>query len=219
MPAEPARRSLRAYRCGDLGVEAATTRVRPQARRQPSKQPPRSAALRQGDLDGLCGVYAIINALCWLCPAIDKSIAARLFQRLLKAISPRSPKSALRSVTDGLSFFGLARLLRIAIAFIDEALGLRIGAQPLVTGKQNQSLTLAQLWRQFGSHFDDGGVAIIGLGGFYGHWTVAVGVTPRQLEVFDSGGLKRIRRRRCTTGHAVTRISINPVQVILLAAS
>ena len=38
----------------------------------------------QGDLDGLCGLYAIINALCALCPEIDEDIALGMFGHLAR---------------------------------------------------------------------------------------------------------------------------------------
>ena len=37
---------------------------------------------RQGDLDGLCGIYAIINAVSFLCPEMDRETARDLFRVL-----------------------------------------------------------------------------------------------------------------------------------------
>ena len=43
--------------------------------------------LRQGDLDGLCGVYAILNALQWLLPkARDTDYLTKLFDKIIGAI-------------------------------------------------------------------------------------------------------------------------------------
>lgn len=43
----------------------------------------------QGDLDGLCGLYAIINALCALCPEIDEELATTLFRHLARHMEGR----------------------------------------------------------------------------------------------------------------------------------
>jgi hypothetical protein len=43
--------------------------------------------LRQGDLDALCGVYAILNALQWLLPkAKDTDYLTNLFDKIIGAI-------------------------------------------------------------------------------------------------------------------------------------
>jgi len=43
---------------------------------------PHLKPLRQGDLDGLCGVYAILNALQWLLPkARDTDYLTKLFDK------------------------------------------------------------------------------------------------------------------------------------------
>ena len=43
--------------------------------------------LRQGDLDGLCGVYAILNALQWLLPkALDTDYLTKLFDKTIGKI-------------------------------------------------------------------------------------------------------------------------------------
>ena len=43
--------------------------------------------LRQGDLDGLCGVYAVLNALQWLVPAAQNYYAlAKLFNKMMGSI-------------------------------------------------------------------------------------------------------------------------------------
>ncbi|MGP0009991.1 MAG: hypothetical protein ACLPIG_14985, partial [Methylocella sp.] len=43
--------------------------------------------LRQGDLDGLCGVYAILNALQWLLPKVrDTDYLTKLFDKTIGKI-------------------------------------------------------------------------------------------------------------------------------------
>jgi hypothetical protein len=43
--------------------------------------------LRQGDLDGLCGVYAVLNALQWLVPEAQNSeFLTKVFDRMMGSI-------------------------------------------------------------------------------------------------------------------------------------
>ena len=41
---------------------------------------------RQGDLDGLCGVYSAVNAVRALCPEVDDDAAGCIFEALLLAL-------------------------------------------------------------------------------------------------------------------------------------
>ena len=40
---------------------------------------------RQGQLDGLCGIYALVNALRLLCPRLDEEACEAVFCALIKA--------------------------------------------------------------------------------------------------------------------------------------
>ena len=58
-------------------VGAASARLLRKARDEP---------LMQGDLDGLCGVYAIINAVRHLCPEVGTRDCTRLFNLMLRSL-------------------------------------------------------------------------------------------------------------------------------------
>ena len=47
-------------------------------------------AYRQGDLDGLCGVYSVVNALQAVAPELDAKLSARLFRNLVRCLRGRS---------------------------------------------------------------------------------------------------------------------------------
>src|SRR4051794_9746130 len=57
---------------------------------------------RQGRLDGLCGLYALVNALRLLCPRLDEDACERVFCALVKART-RQTTSPLAVIADGLS--------------------------------------------------------------------------------------------------------------------
>src|SRR5215204_6001316 len=65
---------------------------------------------RQGRLDGLCGVYSLINALRLLCPRLDEDACERVFFALIRARA-RQAASPLTVVSGGLSRRELLRLI------------------------------------------------------------------------------------------------------------
>ena len=67
---------------------------------------------RQGQLDGLCGVYALINALRLLCPRLDEDACERAFCALIQARA-RQAASPLTVIHAGLSWRELLRLIGV----------------------------------------------------------------------------------------------------------
>ena len=65
---------------------------------------------RQGRLDGLCGVYALINALRLLCPRLDEDACERAFCALIRARA-RQTSSPLAVISGGLSRRELLKLI------------------------------------------------------------------------------------------------------------
>ena len=65
---------------------------------------------RQGRLDGLCGVYALVNALRLLCPRLDEDTCEQVFSVLVKART-RQTASPLAVISAGLSRRELLQLL------------------------------------------------------------------------------------------------------------
>src|SRR4051812_10594314 len=67
---------------------------------------------RQGRLDGLCGVYALINALRLLCPRLDEDACERVFCALIQARA-RQIACPLTVISGGLSRRELLRLIGV----------------------------------------------------------------------------------------------------------
>ena len=80
----------------------------------------------QGDLDGLCGLYAIINALCALCPEIDEDIASGLFGHLARHIQLQRLKEPMPIIAYGIGSTSLRLLLERALRFVRKNLGIEI---------------------------------------------------------------------------------------------
>ena len=72
--------------------------------------PCRLKPYRQGRLDGLCGVYALINALRLLCPRLNEDACERAFCALIRARA-RQAASPLAVISGGVSRRKLLRLI------------------------------------------------------------------------------------------------------------
>ena len=179
-------------------------------RRRPAKRP-----YRQGDLDGLCGVYSIVNAVRALCPELDQEGAEWLFAHLLQSLS-NADVDLSSAVTGGIGRADLGRLVRAAIAYIADELEIRLTVKRLPKALRLTS-NLAALWQAFEASLSPECVAIIGIAGIHSHWTIAAQITPKQVKLYDSGRIAVLRRGHCTVGKTVNRHGIPPKHVFLIA--
>src|SRR3954454_20855926 len=97
---------------------------------------------RQGRLDGLCGLYALINALRLLCPRLDEETCEAVFYALIKART-RQTASPLAVIADGLSRRELLKLIDPCRRFLRKELGIRL----TVTRLKVSEPTLGGLWQ------------------------------------------------------------------------
>src|SRR3954469_12890941 len=123
---------------------------------------------RQGQLDGLCGVYALINALRLLCPRLDEDACERVFCALIRARTRRIA-SPLAVISHGLSRRELVQLIDPWRRFVRKQLGIRLTVKRLKVSDP----TLGGIWRGLCRVLDGKSVVIIGLDGAERHWTVA----------------------------------------------
>src|SRR3954469_9984368 len=164
---------------------------------------------RQGRLDGLCGLYALVNALRLLCPRLDEDDCERVFRALIRARA-RQTASPLAVIADGLSRRELLQLIGPWRRFAARELGVRLTVEQLkVSGP-----SLRGIWCSLCEALDGQSVAIIGLDGAERHWTVAYAATERTLRVADSSGLRVIYRSQCTVGRTRARYQLRPAEVL-----
>src|SRR4051812_31529052 len=128
----------------------------------------------QGDLDGLCGLYAIINALSALCPEIDKDIALGMFGHLARHMQGRL-KEPMPVIAYGIGPTSFRLLLERAIRYLHKTMGIEIEVTGFATGKRN--LELRKLWRLLAQQLDGEQIAILSIRGAQQHWTVAYAAT------------------------------------------
>ena len=178
-------------------------------RHRPGRRP-----YQQGDLDGLCGVYSIVNAVRALCPELDHEGAEWLFAHLMQSLSEAGVDLSI-AVVSGIGRVELGRLIGAAIAYITEELEIELTVKRLPKALRLSS-NLGELWQAFEASLSPDCVAIIGIAGIHSHWTIAAQITPKQVRLYDSGRIAVLRRGLCTVGKAVKRHGIPPKHVFLI---
>jgi hypothetical protein len=174
--------------------------------------PRRRRPLRQGDLDGLCGIYSVVNALRYLL-RLNKKQSQELFKRLVAALVQHSPHPH-RLLVEGILFKRLKQLAAAAQHFrlADRDLSFQVRVLRLRRGEQS----LSHLWAALDQEVGPACVAIIGITGADDHWCVVYRVTPKTLRLLDSAGRSCIRRSRCTIRTARTRYCLELSEILLI---
>lgn len=177
--------------------------------------------LRQGDLDGLCGLYALVNAAVYLAARVGKRLsrkdrldlfkrlAIRLFEHLDTRRRRRKGNGAgsppIGFLWAGTSIKELPPMLDELQSFVEEKVGVNlVRFQPLL--RNHRPKTLDQFWirlREYLEQYEGRAVAIVGYnwkmdGREEGHWTCVKAMTDRQMVRVDSVGGKVLRRSRVT---------------------
>ena len=168
-------------------------------------------AYRQGDLDGLCGVYAVVNALRSV-EGLTEAECRAVFRKLVRALGqgprPHEPRLWGMGSRRLKHLVATARRCRLP----DRELAFR--ARPLrLRGKER---TLSGLWTALEDELGPTCVALVGITGVTDHWCVVYRVTPKTLWLLDSAGLTRIHRSRCTVGPSHVRYSLVLGQILLI---
>jgi len=187
MSAASAKRSKNSSPC------AHATSSRPRYR--PSRSGKQLSPLQQGALDGLCSIYAIINALRLLHPhTITPTFTRALLETLFETLSDRLGPS--ESLCRGAELDDLHALLRKAQRTLRIETDFRIEVSKVRLPRERRRLDV--LWSLLRGRIGDGAVAIIGLAGFHAHWTVGYRMTAKSIRLFDSDGLHRLARKHCS---------------------
>jgi hypothetical protein len=160
--------------------------------------------LQQGDLDGLCGAYALVNAVTRLLHTrgFHRDDANRLFQLLCRALHRRQRMP--QAVWRGTHIDDIDGMLRTVRRFVRANFAVNlVVSRPFsrdVPRKKNKFFRV--LSHEFNS-IDEKRVAVIGLDRPGFHWTIATEVTARSFRLYDSGRSKRLRYGDCTLGETM----------------
>ena len=168
----------------------------------------------QGEMDGLCGVYALVNAIISLAgQRLSEKDGTDLFKELIRSIYRRNnrkrkekPITPIEFIWDGASTRDISYMLKETMKFL---------------GSKSSPNNVDQYWKRLEEAFNDSGgqkkcVAIIDYNWQIdsnkeeGHWTCVTKVTENILFLHDSimspgAKLKKIYRSRCTLGNPTSR--------------
>lgn len=144
--------------------------------------------LKQGELDGLCGVYSIINAAKYLFPK-DKIDLEDLFAFILTKIDERNNPKLLTVILNGMSKKTLITLyndvLREYIFHIDKDLDMVADKKKL---ESSQIVTAVKEMKEFFDRSKEDKIRriiIVGIDGRINHWTCIIGIKDNQIEIYD----------------------------------
>ncbi|WP_114189015.1 hypothetical protein [Microvirga aerophila] len=172
----------------------------------------RRRAYRQGDLDGLCGVYAIVNALRHVLRLRDEQ-CQKLFGKLIKALE-QDCDHLHHPLLRGMYFAQLKRLMVFAGQRRIQGQKLKFEARTLRLTRDQR--TLPSLWTALNQEVGPACVAIVGITGATDHWCVVYRVTPKTLWLLDSDGWTYMRRSRCTVRSSRTRYCLEVGEILLI---
>lgn len=169
------------------------------------------APFTQGDLDSLCGVYCVMNAVRFLFPELGREKSIGLFQVLSESLTTNRV-TAHETVGLGIEISTVQALVEAACAYLQEVLETPIIAATLASKIRR----FDDLWAALGEGVGDNQVAIIGLSGRHDHWTVAYRMTARTIRLFDSDAMKVLQRARCSLRDPRVPYQIDPDEIILI---
>ena len=157
--------------------------------------------LQQGDLDGLCGAYALVNAVTRLLhnKGFDRDHANRLFQRLCNTLHRRQRMP--QAVWRGTHIDDIDGMLRTVRRFVRANFTVNlVVTRPFDHGVPRKKDTFFRVLSKSFNSIDERRVAVIGLDRPGFHWTIDTEVTGRSFRLYDSGRSKRLRYGDCTLG-------------------
>jgi hypothetical protein len=165
----------------------------------------------QGSLDGLCGIYAVINAYRLLFgDQFGPERAAKLFKKMAKS----SPLA----VFDGLGYHELLDVIATANRAVPAAMRLEVRTHVFkkpVNGAAWRINTFVNRLREEVNEQNQ--VAILGLEKAHEHWTLVHRLTPATLKLSDSDSISHLRLRNLgVTQNTRKDFRVVPSQTILL---
>jgi hypothetical protein len=191
--------------------------------------PGRPWPLVQGELDGLCGLYSIINSLIWGLYSLQiaghrprqqsRALGEREIEALfLLLITRLNRRHGISPVVAGIYSLELARLLRHSATWLSAKRDLQLTfVRPFY---RRRRVTMGQACQALSNHLAGvGTAAIIGLEWPWRHWTVVIGVTATRLALLDSSGDPYLTLRRRPRNSERQRRLLRPGEIFLLKLS
>ncbi len=149
--------------------------------------------LQQGQLDGLCGVYAVLNAVNYLHGPLRQARLKQLFEQFLRQLATK------RCVIERIIRYGtigqdISGLLQLANQHYTVERRKPFHLQP--------TIEFEGFWvqcQQFLRHPHT--IILIAIGGTHEHWTLVYRMTANTLYLYDSCQLKTLAKKHCQMAH------------------
>jgi len=158
------------------------------------------APYRQGQLDGLCGLYAIINAIRLATRNRTDEFGHEVWRELLLALLGEAENvvGTATAVVHGIGTKPLYELAKRAARHLASEHGVAVTVSRSRGPKHSfygLIAHLAELTKQPAS------AVVLELSGDVRHWTVLRRVGKHSLELFDSSGMERVKLASCRLKH------------------
>ena len=157
---------------------------------------------RQGSLDGLCGLYAVINALELAGVPSRRSLQTELFIQLAYGLGAGALLSAMH---EGLETYDLVRAAAVAFRWLSDNHGIALEAYQPFEGRRFRSVrTYRAALTKLVEHPETAVIISFKKPGF-AHWSVAQEIDEHQIRLRDSGGMRALRLADFTLEHGPYR--------------
>ena len=173
-----------------------------------------SKPFTQGEFDGLCGLYSIVNAFKLLFPRkkLDD------FEELAKELALSIPQNEFRSVfIDGMDFRRLEILVQRAVKFAKNKWNgdVEFQTNKFIANRKDV------FFKEMNSYFRGEGstkyrrAVILGLSGRMEHWTTAEDATENTMFIFDKG-FKQVNKGQAIVGEYASKFELDSKEVIMV---
>ncbi|MDR7117397.1 hypothetical protein [Caulobacter sp. BE254] len=175
---------------------------------------------RQGALDSLCGVYAVINSTKAMADRrgvrISRTRCRDLFIELCVVLADGGRLAD--AITQGTGIRTFQQMVRAAHEWTAENYGLRLKS---VRAFNTQPAGLADYWTRVQAHAEtfEAGSVLLGMVGRYDHWSCIRSISERRISLVDSDGIQHLNRDRCTVAAPSGRrqLILCPTQTLLVS--
>ena len=151
--------------------------------------------LGQGDLDSLCGLYALVNAIRWLRHGQEPALSSLdLFAMVVREVDKVADTANV--LLDGIDPHQLWPVVRAVLRQLQKQHGIAIDAsrpffrRPRLTAREMAAAIAADSHSNSAAH-------VVVFWGELNHWTVVHRAMAGHFELFDSCGTRRLRVDQC----------------------
>ncbi|MBA7570973.1 hypothetical protein ES708_12729 [subsurface metagenome] len=146
----------------------------------------------QGELDGLCGIYSVVNAVKLIAGRLSEYEATVLFEKILAYIETKHSIGAI--MTEGIGTRDMIGIVKHVLRN-DYGIGYR---RPFLRSKNRSFENYLEEISIF-LHEGSPRAVIVSLDHKeWEHWTVIRSISPQLIHLFDSSDMKRLNKERCT---------------------